>query len=457
MVEPQIQYAKTEDGVSIAYWTMGKGPAVVEPLPPPWSNIEFEAREWPLWEIMASRCTMVRYDHRGTGLSQRDVADFSLDSFVRDLEAVVDRLALKEFALLGHHGSGPIAIAYAARHPERVSHLLLLAAVARMTDYYELSRVRNAYNILEQGDWEMFTDALGLAFAGWSDAGLARDLSSFYRTCVDPEQARAVFEAQRNVDVTELLPLLRMPVSVVYPNRSAVSDIATARTLAAQIPDAHLTVVDSDTDWSPEVERAWFVILDRIVAEMGGTVPADAPPTEAGGVTHTILFTDMESSTALTQQLGDAAAQEVRRAHNDIVRAALSANDGSEIKHTGDGIMASFSTASSALECAIAIQRGVAAHKEEHPDSPLGVHVGLNAGEPIAEDDPDGRIDLFGTSVDLAARLVDHAQPGQIIASDVVRQLAAGKQFLFSDLGETELRGFEDPVKLWELRWQEQD
>ena len=167
---------------------------------------------------------------------------------------------------------------------------------------------------------------------------------------------------------------------------------------------------------------------------------------------HTILFTDMEGSTTLAGRLGDEKAQEVRRAHNEIVRAALQANSGSEIKHTGDGIMASFSTASSALDCAIAIQQGVASHKEKHPNSPLGVYIGLNAGEPIAEDD-----DLFGTSVDLAARLVDHAQPGQIIASDVVRQLAAGKNFLFSDLGEAELRGFEDPVKLWELGWREGD
>jgi adenylate cyclase len=165
----------------------------------------------------------------------------------------------------------------------------------------------------------------------------------------------------------------------------------------------------------------------------------------------TILFTDMESSTALTQRLGDVGAQEVRRTHNEIVRAALAANAGSEIKHTGDGIMASFSTASSALNAAIAIQQGVASHKNEQPESPLAVYVGLNAGEPIAEDD-----DLYGTSVDIAARLVDHAQPGQIIASDVVRQLAAGKQFLFSDLGETALRGFDDPVRLYEVRWREQ-
>jgi class 3 adenylate cyclase len=114
--------------------------------------------------------------------------------------------------------------------------------------------------------------------------------------------------------------------------------------------------------------------------------------------------------------------------------------------------MASFATASSALDSAIAIQRGVAAHKQEYPDSRLGVYVGLNAGEPIAEDD-----DLFGTSVNLAARICDHAEAGQILAANVVRELAAGKQFLFADLGETELRGFEDPVKLWELRWQDEE
>ena len=166
---------------------------------------------------------------------------------------------------------------------------------------------------------------------------------------------------------------------------------------------------------------------------------------------YTILFTDMQSSTAITQRLGDARAQEVRRAHNEIVRSALQATGGSEIKHTGDGIMASFTTASAALDCAIAIQRGVADHVEAHPDTPLALYVGLNAGEPIAEEG-----DLFGTSVDLAARICDHAEPGQIVASDVVRQLAAGKDFLFADLGETALRGFEDPVKLWEVRWEEQ-
>ncbi len=450
-MEPRIQYAKTEDGVNIAFWTMGQGPPVVYVSTPPWSNIEFEAREWPMHGIIASRCTLIRYDHRGTGSSHREVDELSLDAHVRDLEAVVDRLELDQAILLGF--DGPITITYAARHPERVSHLLLYAAVARMADEYDLPRMRNAYAILDSGDWDMFTDSLGLAEAGWADSGLARDLSTFYRTCTEPEVARMTIEANAQVDVTDLLPGLTVPVSIVYPKESPITNINTARGLAAAIPNARLTIANSTTGWSPETQEALFAVLDEALAEMtGAPVPIVREPTSAD--THTILFTDMEASTTLADRLGDAVAQEVRRAHDQIVRSALAANGGNEIKHTGDGIMASFSTASAALESAIAIQRGVASYKQEHPESPLGVYVGLNAGEPIAEGDPEGRIDLFGTSVNLAARICDHAEAGQILAANVVRELAAGKQFLFADLGETELRGFEDPVKLWELRWQ---
>ena len=132
------------------------------------------------------------------------------------------------------------------------------------------------------------------------------------------------------------------------------------------------------------------------------------------------------------------------------MREALKAHGGAEIKHTGDGIMASFPSASGALECAVAVQQAVAAHVEQHPEAPLSVYIGLNAGEPIAEEE-----DLFGTAVDLARRICDQARGGEILASDVVRQLAAGKGFLFADRGETALRGFEDPVRLYEVRWRE--
>ena len=111
--------------------------------------------------------------------------------------------------------------------------------------------------------------------------------------------------------------------------------------------------------------------------------------------------------------------------------------------------MASLPSASRALECAVAMQQAFAQHNEA-AEIPLRVRVGLNAGEPIEEEK-----DLFGTAVQLTARICSHAEPGEILASDVVRQLAAGKSFLFSDQGDVALRGFEDPVRLYEVRWRE--
>ena len=164
----------------------------------------------------------------------------------------------------------------------------------------------------------------------------------------------------------------------------------------------------------------------------------------------TILFTDVEGSTALTQRLGDAKAREVLRAHERIVREALQSHSGSEIKHTGDGIMASFPSATWAVESAIAMQKAFAEYNET-ADEPISMCIGLNAGEPIAEEK-----DLFGTAVNLAARIAAQAAGGEILASDVVRQLVAGKGFLFADRGQVALRGFEDPVRLYEVRWREE-
>jgi class 3 adenylate cyclase len=272
------------------------------------------------------------------------------------------------------------------------------------------------------------------------------------REAVTQEAAQAALRAYREFDVTALLPQVRSPTLVLHRRELRWLDVAIARGLASGISDARLALLQ-ETGGLPylgdmgAVLRTIDEFLGLEIDEVAERVPVRSR--DAGGLV-TILFTDMESSAALRQRLGDARAQELVRTHNSIVREALTVHGGREIKHTGDGIMSSFSTASSALECAIAIQRGIAAHVQEHPEAPLGVYIGLNAGEPIAEDK-----DLFGTSVDLARRICDHAESGQILVSDVVRQLAAGKSFLFADCGDTEMRGFEDPVKLWEVRWKE--
>ena len=176
----------------------------------------------------------------------------------------------------------------------------------------------------------------------------------------------------------------------------------------------------------------------------------DKPKTkEADTGPVTVMFTDMVGSTALTQTRGDEVAQQVVRAHNRIVRDALTRYGGKEVKHTGDGIMASFPTTSNGVEAAIFIQQKTASHNEANAELPLHLKIGINAGEPIAEDD-----DLFGTTVQLAARIVDKASSEQIFVSEIVRGICAGKDFDFSNQGGYDMKGFDDPITLFEVMWE---
>jgi len=159
-----------------------------------------------------------------------------------------------------------------------------------------------------------------------------------------------------------------------------------------------------------------------------------------------IMFTDMEGSTAITQRVGDEKHYELLTAHDTIIRDALREHEGREVKHIGDGIMASFISARHAVECASAIQRALSERNREASDQPIRIRIGLSAGEPV-----DAHQDIFGAAVQLAARACDHAQPGQILVANVVRELCIGKGFSFIDQGEVPLKGFEEPVHLYEV------
>jgi class 3 adenylate cyclase len=452
-MEPRIQYAKTADGVSIAFWTLGEGSPFVHMPRHLFSHIELEwqfpeMRRW--YERLAQKRMLVRYDGRGSGLSERNVADHSLDALVQDLGAVVDHLGLEAFALLGHVRTGPVAIAYAARHPERVSHLLLWCTQARPSDVLQSPQAEGLVALMDQ-DWGLFTETAAHVVMGWSEGEPARRFAAFMRECITPEAFRAAFGSILQFDVTALLPQVRSPTLVLHRRQVAYPQVHIASGLASRIPNARLALLEG-TSLAPYLGdmEAVASAIDEFLGEAEEAAAATAAPSREVGGLVTILFTDMEGSTALTQRLGDAKAQELLRTHNRIVRDALKAHAGSEIKHTGDGIMASFSSATRALECAIAMQRAFAQHNESNPDTPIRVRIGLNAGEPVAEE-----ADLFGTAVQLAARICAHAEPDEILTSDLIKGLAAGKGFLFADRGDVALRGFEEPVRLYELRWRE--
>ena len=444
-MEPEIRFCTSADGTLIAYATYGEPAARALVCVPSFESARESAWKHPgtraLYEGLASGRRLVTFDRRGVGGSQRDVDDLAIPAQVADIAAVVDQLGLKSFDLMGIAHAGALAAAYAVEHPERVGRLVLRHPLVR-TSGPPLQGYQDAAQSI-RANWSLARRSMATILYPNGPAELQRRYSNVLRDSITPEVAARHFEAVAEFDGSATLRSVQVPTLVLA--MSDRHDLELVRAVAPLIPDARLVMLEGDWGTLAADPSQSLAAIRNFLDE--GEEPAGAPPRALGGLV-TILFTDMESSTALRRKLGDAQVQELVRAHNEIVRAALSGHDGREIKHTGDGIMASFPTATSALQCGIDIQRGVAAHVEEHPDAPLGVYVGLNAGEPIAEEE-----DLFGTSVDLAARICAHAEPGQILASNVVRELSEGKGFLFGDIGDVVPKGFEEPVRLYEVRW----
>ena len=451
---PRIQFATASDGVRIAYAVAGEGPPLV--CTPGWvSHLEHEwdGPQGEFNERLARTHQLILYDGRGTGLSDRNVDDFSLNARLRDLEAVVEHLKLERVTLFAWSQSTPIAMVYAAEHPERVSNLILFAAFCggRERDEREEALLKAVLDMI-RAEWGAgIRTTMGFTHPDADQEEMQQALR-YLRQSSTGEVAARILEEGTHTDVRQYLPRIRAPALVVHSRDDNAVPLEQGRQVASLLPNARFMVIEGDhhLPYHGDTDTLLRAIEDFLGVEPSSAAPLTKAAPAPSDAPVTILFTDMESSTALTQRLGDAQAQELVRTHNTIVRDALAANGGSEIKHTGDGIMASFPSASRALECAIAIQRAFAQHNHEHADAAVQVRIGLNAGEPVREQD-----DLFGSAVQLARRICDRAEPGQVLASNVVRELVAGKGFLFADQGEAELRGFEDAVRVYEVRWAE--
>ena len=210
--------------------------------------------------------------------------------------------------------------------------------------------------------------------------------------------------------------------------------------------EAHGMVAEKLIEIQPEVAEGFLGSSETndagAVVLPGGGADARDP-----GI-RTVVFTDVVNSTTLTQSLGDEAALVMLGVHDTIVRDALSALGGREIKHTGDGIMACFISPAGAVRCAIQIQRELDKHRQANPERALKVRVGAAGGEPVEQHN-----DLFGSTVQLASRLCTHAQPEQILVSNAIAELCLGKGFQFEDLGEVTLKGFGYPVRAHAAAW----
>jgi len=437
-MEPPIQYAITSDGVSIAYAVFGEGPPLVDvsfgfgSLHLHASGIPGSAQ--PTVDLVRLGRRVIMYDGRGMGSSERGNTDFSLEGRLRDLEAVIERASVDRFALYGSLSGGPVAIAYAVQHPERVSHLLLVATYANGADYYKLipaARALRATDTMAEEEWEYYTTAYANALLAFTDSDLANRSAAVMRSGMSARAYTLHVGANEKIDVTDLLPLVNVPTLVGHGPSFSLSNIDLMRVLASRIPNARLISTD---DGIPAI--------DAFLCE--GEEEAPAAPELPSGMTA-ILFADIADSTALTERLGDAAFRAKARELGVALRAVIRECAGTPVEGPtlGDGVLAVFKSAREAIEAAVQC-------RDEASHAGLPLHVGVHAGDVMREKDPDGRANVYGGAVNLAARIAGASAPGEILVSDIVRGLArtsAGVEF--EDRGEHELKGIADPQRLF--------
>jgi len=456
-VEPRIHYVRTPDRVNIAYTTYGSGGIPLVVLEPP--HVSHLQREWDMpWNArnhkldrLSAHRMVVRFDARGSGLSDRGVSDHSLEARVSDLVAVVDRLGLERFAIQAVRNASLVALKYAVDHPDRVSHLILEDGFARGLDFWD-TPINRGLIALAEYVWEAFTECNARILWGWDHAretpmGPAGDVAlryaAYMRACINQGDFLAWATEELRVDLMDMLPYITAPALVCRPENALPRghDRDAARRVAAGLPDCRFVVHTSAEG------------LEDAVNELLGDVPIAVPLADPAAVQglRLLLFTDLEGHTEMMSRLGDSDGRAVLREHERLTREALARHGGHEVKAMGDGFLCSFASVQRAIECAIDLQRSMRELSLGRfgNETELRLRIGLNAGEPVAEAD-----DLFGTAVIAAARIAARAAGGQVLVADVVRQLLAGKGFLFHDTGEHDLKGLEEPIRLWELRWE---
>ncbi len=438
-MEPRIQYARTIDGVSLAYWSLGSGTPLIWMPPFPFSHVQLEwedpARR-AFFERLADQVTLVRYDSRGIGMSERGDLDYSLDAHFRDLEAVANRAELQRFGLYAYLHMGPAAIAYAAEHPERVSQVMLFCSYANGRDYTQ-SPQGQAIGALVEKDWETYKDVAALILSRWIAGEHGLRYANLIQESATAEVTRAFMNAVDEYEVSGLLPEVRCPVLVLHRQGLRWPPVEIARGLASRIPNARLLMLSGSTA-ALHLEDTESVV--RTMQEFLSEGEAQAAASELPSGTAIIVFADIVDSTGLTERMGDTMFREKARKLDEALRAAIRDCSGMPVegKLLGDGVLAVFTSARQAIEAALRCGRA-------GDEAGLPLHLGLHAGDVIREGN-----NVYGGAVNIASRIAGASAPGEVLVSDTVRSLArTSAGVTFEDRGEQALKGVAEPQRLF--------
>ena len=446
---PAIKFLKRKDGVKIAYTTFGKGPYLV--YTPPWvSNLSYifeDPFQYRFFEQLSREVTVVLYDKHGCGQSDRNRKSFDIKTEVFDLSTVMDQIKPEKAILFGLGCGGPVSLVYASQHPENIANLILCGSYVNGLTLAK-EEVRSALTSLVKASWGLGSKAIYELFNPEASAEDLNAFAKFQRESCSPETAGKLMEFVYSPDVSDLLPSIKTPTLILHREGDKAMPIQHGRQLAKEISHATFKVLKGNIHlpWRGNSNE----IIEEILEFLGvGKTPGqidktDTLASEDSEIVEqaTIVFTDIVSSTDLVTKVGDASARDLFKKHDKVVRNQLREYGGKELQNLGDGFMLSFTSATAAIKSACKIQQKIS---EDLPT--IQIRIGINTGEVVRREAKHP----FGQAVVVASRIVSECKGGQLLVSDVTKQLTAGSGFTFIEKGPFQPKGFHDSIKLFEV------
>ena len=410
---PETKYAKSGN-VSIAYQITGNGPfdmvwapGTISHLDLAWENRE-SAHGIERW---SSFCRLIRFDKRGTGMSDRPTDAATLEERIDDIRAVMDHAGSEQAVIFGASEGGSMACLFAATYPHRTRALVLWGVQATWikSDSYPWGESREESErkigeLAEKGVNAEYLLGWGAGFPKDTDPATLEGFMRYFRAGASPSALVALERMNSEIDIRPILPTIRVPTLVMNRTGDPVANVAAARDLASRISGARFVEFPGNTHQMSDIR-------DSVIAEVEEFVTGVRPSPIPKRILATILFLDIVDSTKHLSKLGDDSWKRTLAKHNELVRGELDRYQGKEIKTMGDGFLATFDGPTRAIQCARSIRDSV---------RPLGydIRVGIHTGEcELTEND------VGGIAVHTAARVAAMARPGEVLVSSTVKDL----------------------------------
>lgn len=432
MKPPITRYARSDD-VCIAYQVTGEGPVDVIWAPGTMSHLDMDwefPRRALFIEKFSKFCRLVRFDKRGTGLSDRPTNMATLEERTDDIRAVMDAEGLQRAHIFGISEGGSMASLFAATYPERALSLIIWGAQAKWINTPDhpwgqtQAEADEMVRMIHDG-WPTVEYVIG------PGAGLGKDVDPaildltlrYMRAAASPSAVRAYEIMNGEIDTRPILPAIKAPTLVMNRTGDPCAILGAARDMASRIPGAVFKEYPGDS------HTAMLDDMDVILSDIEEFITGERPVESIDRILATVMFVDIAGSTERAVQLGDAAWRGVLNSYYAIVRKALARHRGKEANTAGDGMLATFDGPARAVRCALEIAQGV---KQLGIDIRAGVHTG--ECELMGDN-------IGGVAVHTGARIMALAEPGAVLASSTVKDLVAGSGLGFAEAGVHSLKG----------------